>query len=60
MSFRELKDKKGRVDSPVRYTHRQCGFFAVSPVSAIRDRSEVERQVWTKLPVFYAILAVTL
>ena len=27
---------------------KQSGFFAVSPVSARRDRSEVERQVWTK------------
>ena len=38
-------------------TDLQSGFFAVS---AIRDRSEVKRQVWTKQPVFYAILAVSL
>ena len=40
--------------------HLQSGFFAVSRVSAIRDGSEVKRQVWTKQPVFYAILAVSL
>ena len=33
-------------------SHLQSGFFAVSPVSAIRDRSEGEKQVWTKQLVF--------
>ena len=31
---------------------KQSGIFAVSPVSAIGDRSEIGRQVWNKQPVF--------
>ena len=36
----------------VRETLAQSGFFAVPRVPAVRDRSDSERQVWTKQLVF--------